>query len=568
MTNTQLEKIILQGEGTTIEFKSCTSELSSTTFESVCAFLNHFGGDLILGVKDSGEIVGIKDNSIESITKNFINIANNSEQLNPTFFFSPEVFEIKGKKIIHIYVPESSEVHRFKGNVYERIGDSDNNITKRHSLIDNIYLRKRKTFTESEVLPFLKIEDLDDNTFEKTRRLSSLFAPNHPWKTMTNEEMLHSSGLWQKDRETGKEGFILAAALLFGKENTISNYCPAYKTDAIYRNMTYNRFLNPQHNDSDVRYDDRDTIRVNLIEAYDRLMKFVHRNLPEKFYLPPTGSTQRKDIRSYIFREIAANTLVHREFSHGFPAKFLIFSDIVITENWTKPTGKSHISLDELETYTKNPMITKVFKEIGHVEELGSGRKNILKYAPLYYKDYKIEVQNDEKFVFSISYRNPNEPVKHNNTYKGDNINDKNGDVNKGNDSVYEKDWEVNKKSGDVNAENGDVNKRNGDVNAENDSVNEKDGDVNTENGDVNKVVRRISKEIKGVKEDELYRLIEIISATPGKKRLFFIEKIKKGKSTIDRYIKILKEAGIIEYRGSDKKGGYYLKKQASNKRK
>ena len=41
---------------------------------------------------------------------------------------------------------------------------------------------------------------------------------------------------------------------------------------------------------------------------------------------------------------------------------------------------------------------------MGWVEELGSGRKNIKKYAPLYYSDYKVEIQNQEKFVFTISY--------------------------------------------------------------------------------------------------------------------------------------------------------------------
>ena len=31
-------------------------------------------------------------------------------------------------------------------------------------------------------------------------------------------------------------------------------------------------------------------------------------------------------------------------------------------------------------------------------------RKNIQKYVPLYYPDYKVEIQNQEKFVLSISY--------------------------------------------------------------------------------------------------------------------------------------------------------------------
>ena len=82
-----------------------------------------------------------------------------------------------------------------------------------------------------------------------------------------------------------------------------------------------------------------------------------------------------------------------------------MFSDIVVTENWSKPQQSWAVTLDNLETHPKNPMIAKIFKELGWVEELGSGWKNIKKYAPLYYLDYKVEIQNQEKFVFTISYR-------------------------------------------------------------------------------------------------------------------------------------------------------------------
>jgi len=48
---------------------------------------------------------------------------------------------------------------------------------------------------------------------------------------------------------------------------------------------------------------------------------------------------------------------------------------------------------------------TKVFREMKWAEELGSGKKNIKKYAPLYYDKYEIDIQNNDKFVFSITYR-------------------------------------------------------------------------------------------------------------------------------------------------------------------
>ncbi|MCG4722908.1 transcriptional regulator, partial [Alistipes putredinis] len=79
--------------------------------------------------------------------------------------------------------------------------------------------------------------------------------------------------LYLKDYQTGEEGFTLAAVLLLGKDEVITSVLPHYRTDAILR-----------VDDKD-RYDDRDDIRTNLIESYDRLMGFIEKHLKDKFYL-------------------------------------------------------------------------------------------------------------------------------------------------------------------------------------------------------------------------------------------------------------------------------------------
>ncbi len=35
---------------------------------------------------------------------------------------------------------------------------------------------------------------------------------------------------------------------------------------------------------------------------------------------------------------------------------------------------------------------------------MGSGTRNILRYAPLYYPDYKVEINSGSQFIFSITY--------------------------------------------------------------------------------------------------------------------------------------------------------------------
>lgn len=129
------------------------------------------------------------------------------------------------------------------------------------------------------------------------------------------------------------------------------------------------------------RYDDRDDIRVNLIESYERLMAFVSKHLNDNFYLE---GDIRVSLRDKIFREVVSNLLIHREFANPFPAKFIIENDRVYIENSNKPHGNGIIDPDNFSPFPKNPTIAKFFKEIGWVDELGSGVRNITKYNKIY----------------------------------------------------------------------------------------------------------------------------------------------------------------------------------------
>ncbi|MCD5414174.1 MAG: AAA family ATPase [Clostridiales bacterium] len=53
-------------------------------------------------------------------------------------------------------------------------------------------------------------------------------------------------------------------------------------------------------------------------------------------------------------------------------------------ENSNKPHGNGIIDPENFSPYPKNPMIVKFFKEIGWVDELGSGVRNIYKYNKIY----------------------------------------------------------------------------------------------------------------------------------------------------------------------------------------
>lgn len=60
---------IEEGENIRTEFKECGNTLPKNLFETICAFLNRFGGDIFLGVADNGKIIGVDKGSISRLKK-------------------------------------------------------------------------------------------------------------------------------------------------------------------------------------------------------------------------------------------------------------------------------------------------------------------------------------------------------------------------------------------------------------------------------------------------------------------------------------------------------------------
>lgn len=179
---------------------------------------------------------------------------------------------------------------------------------------------------------------------------------------MNDEELLRSATLILINPETKKEGITLATILLFGKDNSIMSVLSQHKTDAIFR---------VENKD---RYDDRDIVITNLIDSYDRLISFGQKHLNELFVLDGIVNVNARD---RILREIISNTLVHRDYSSGFSAKMIIDDEKIIIENSNLAHGMGVLNLQKFEPFPKNPSISKVFRKIGIVNEIGVSKKTI-----------------------------------------------------------------------------------------------------------------------------------------------------------------------------------------------
>lgn len=368
-TESKILELIRKGEGLDLEFKACRNQLNRDVYETVCAFLNRHGGTLLLGVQDNGVIQGIEPDAAVQIRKDFVTAINNPQKISPPTYLAVDEVTVAGKPLLRIYVPESSQVHRCNGRIYDRNEDGDLDITDHTAQVAQLYQRKQVTYSENMVFPHLGLDDLDRDLIARCRKIATLRWEDHPWKDLDDLELLQSAQLYQTDPETGKNGVTRAGILLLGKQLPLLRAVPHHRTDLILRKVNLDR------------YDDRDFVDVNLVESYERIMAFIHKHLPDPFYLEGTTSIS---IRDAIFREVASNILIHREYTNAFPAKLIIEYGQVRTENSSRPHGFGRLDPENFTPFPKNPVIAKFFRQIGRADELGSGMRKMMKYSRAY----------------------------------------------------------------------------------------------------------------------------------------------------------------------------------------
>ena len=155
-----IHELIRQGEGISTEFKSCRNQLNRNVYETVCAFLNRHGGTILLGVQDDGTLQGIEPDAVTQIKKDFVTSVNNPLKLTPPTYLSVDVVELDGKFLLRVYVPESSQVHRCNGRIYDRNEDGDLDITDHTTQVAHLYQRKQATFSENKVFSYVQDDDV------------------------------------------------------------------------------------------------------------------------------------------------------------------------------------------------------------------------------------------------------------------------------------------------------------------------------------------------------------------------------------------------------------------------
>ena len=113
----ELQGLIKGGENERLEIKSGVPSPYDIA-RNVASFANTSGGHLLLGVKESGSLVGV------DLKRATLAIRRANTLLPPDLKIEPEVIEADGKRVVSIRIPAGRKLASVDGGFYRRSGAS------------------------------------------------------------------------------------------------------------------------------------------------------------------------------------------------------------------------------------------------------------------------------------------------------------------------------------------------------------------------------------------------------------------------------------------------------------
>jgi len=350
-----IERLINAGEGEEIEFKKSVSDTEKIA-ETICAMANRNGGYILIGVSDSGDIIGIMG---KDPTKTIADIA---MLLSPPVAFSVFKHRIGDKDIIVVEVPSVGlKPISYKGKYLIRIGSTNRPMPTQ--LICDMYWRSTSISWDSLQADISK-EDLDMGIL---REVANRVKTNFPPETLETDIW---ASLKLVDRNTGK--FTNSTLAIAGKK-IILQWQPRFQV-IISKKTPYGETP-------------IETIAGNIPYLTEQTMKLLRTLLIEDITRNTAKHTEIWKIPSEALREGIINALIHRDYTIPAPVKItLTDSGLTIHSpgNIPAPMTAEDLNMGHTHPVPRNPIIATTMSLLGYVEKLGSGVPKILSLYSIY----------------------------------------------------------------------------------------------------------------------------------------------------------------------------------------
>lgn len=346
-----INNLLQKDESVRLELKT-TAHITSIA-KTITAFINTQGGDILIGVSDNKEIIGVENaNRLRNRIQHQL-----IDSIIPNAPISSQVIRYKGKDLILISVWEgANKPYQYKGQIFTRENDRTK-LSNQDILNELISERKAADFHwERRAVLGATLEDLDKQEINKTIDYYQNYKAD---KTFEDEEdFLIQTGLMQNGHYTN------ACIVLFAKSPT--RFIPQSKIRiTVYpSDTTGDRFLNDRIFDG------------NVFSNISGVLSFLDVTFGKSIIVDGVERKEKLNYPLLALREGLLNAMVHRDYNsvNGF-LQISIFSDRTEIANYGGlPDG---ITLSDLRkehnSILRNPDIAKICFIRKYIEMLGSG---------------------------------------------------------------------------------------------------------------------------------------------------------------------------------------------------
>jgi ATP-dependent DNA helicase RecG len=355
-----IRALIAKGESATLELKRSTGEVREA-LQTICAFANGKGGQVVIGAKPSGEIVGqlVSEQTLHDI-------AAARDRFEPPIEIEVERVEVSATLallVLTVAGSNDSVPFTYDGRPFERVGKTTRKMPKERYealLLERMHSRRR---WENQSADRVALKDIDrEEVLRIVKNMEGAERLSGP-SVRSVADALDRLGL----RQDGQ--LINAAVVLFGKK-----FMPDYPQCEI----RMARFLGTTKNE----FMDERSVRAPAFKLLEEAQLFCQRHLPRAATFVDTQMERVETplIPPLALREILVNAIIHRDYSNAGGAMFLaIFDDRV--EIWSTGTFPRGITPEKLKrrhpSVLRNPIVADAFHRTGLIERWGRGTNRV-----------------------------------------------------------------------------------------------------------------------------------------------------------------------------------------------
>jgi len=378
MNEFELKDRILKGEDLHTEFKESFTDNEDIAKSIVC-FANTDGGQLVVGVNDNGEIVGVEN--LDELLRRIDDVSYN--RCEPPITIVQETLSIENRSVLIINVPKGDQrPYRTASGVHYIRSANRCRQASREELLRLFQAAESIYYDEIEILR-ASLKDIDTDYAKK-------FLEKYFNLKVEDENLIRY--LMNIKALSNNEKPTLSGILFFGENPQF--YLPTSNIIAAYIDG----------NDLSIPPSDKKEFEGKVSQILEDSLRFLRIYVKEKHIIRGLEDERHYEIEGYVLREAIVNAVAHRDYTISAPIRIFIFNDRI--EFHTPGKLPNTVSIESVKIggahVLRNPTIYNLLGKMGLVTDIGSGIKRIIESVKKTVgRDVKLEII-DSEFILTI----------------------------------------------------------------------------------------------------------------------------------------------------------------------